>query len=171
MQIPYLDDEGAPLSQGERIKRMRERLKDVALLDSSGYLTIPFGTQVAALSPLTRNHKIHHIEADIVGSDVGDTLGRVYVRQTGTGIIRTVEDTTEYYVFPERTGVVNTYFNGNRVFDPEIYRNYRLRDRALANTLWEFVINQRDEEVNKDIDLQSLSDIRLLVYYNDFTAF
>jgi hypothetical protein len=171
LQIPYLDDEGAPLSQGERIQRMRDRLKDVALLDSSGYLTIPFSTELNVLSPLTRNHKVRHVEADIVGSDVGDTLGRVYLRQIGTGIIRSVNDTTDYYVFPERTGVINTYFNGNRVFDPEIYRNYRLRDRALANTLWEFVINQRDEEVNKDIDLQSLSDIRLLIYYNDFTAY
>lgn len=171
LQIPYLDDDGAPLSQGKRIQKMRDRLKDVALLDSNGYLTIPFGTQLEVLSPLTRNHKIHHVEADIVGSDVGDTLGRVYLRQMGTGIIRSVNDTTDYYVFPERTGVINTYFNGNRVFDPELYRNYRLRDRALANTLWELVINQRDEEVNKDIDLQSLSDIRLLVYYNDFTAY
>jgi len=37
--------------------------------------------------------------------------------------------------------------------------------------LWELVINQRDESVNRDIDLQSLSDIRVLVFYNDFTSF
>jgi hypothetical protein len=170
LQIPLLDDKGTPFSQGARIDMMRARLRDVTLLDSNGYLTIPFGTNLQQLSPLTRNHKVKYVEADIVGSNVGDTVGRVYLRSAGTGEIHDLNDELEYYRFPERTAIINTYFNGNRVFDPEVYRNYRLRDRPLVNTLWEFVINRRDEKVNADIDLQSLSDIRLLVFYNDFTA-
>ena len=52
-----------------------------------------------------------------------------------------------------------------------IYQNYRHRDRPFANTHWELVINQRDESVNQDINVQSLSDIRLYVYYSDLTTF
>jgi hypothetical protein len=71
----------------------------------------------------------------------------------------------------ERTGVVNASLLGSKVYDPEVYRNYRFRDRPLVNTLWELIINQRDEAVNRDIDLQSLTDIRILIYYSDFTTF
>jgi hypothetical protein len=170
LQIPLLDDKGTPYSQGARIDMMRARLRDVNLLDENGYLTIPFSTTFKQLSPLTRNHKLRYVEADIVGSDVGDTVGRVYLHSAGTGAVHDLNDEIEYYRFDDRTAVVNTFFNGNRVFDPDVYRNYRLRDRPLVNTLWEFVINRRDEQVNADIDLQSLSDIRLLVSYNDFTA-
>jgi hypothetical protein len=41
----------------------------------------------------------------------------------------------------------------------------------MVNTLWELVINRRDETVNKDIDLATLSDVRVLIYYSDFTSF
>ena len=171
MQIPTLDDSGAAISQGERIDMMREKLGSVDLLDKNGYLSIPFSTALDELSPLTRNHKVAYVETDIVGADVGDTVGRIYLRQAGTGVIRNVSDEKDYYVFPERTAVINSFFNGNRLFTPEVYRNYRFRDRPMVNTLWEMMINRRDEAVNKDIDLQSLSDIRLYVFYTDFTAF
>ena len=46
-----------------------------------------------------------------------------------------------------------------------------LQRRPLLNTQWELVINQRDELANKDIDLKTLSDIRILIYYSDFTTF
>ena len=58
----------------------------------------------------------------------------------------------------------------SKVFDPEVYRNYRFRDRPMVNTHWELVLNMRDEQVNKDVDLASLTDIRVLVYYTDFTS-
>jgi len=170
MRIPFLDENGQPISQGARIDRMRARLGSVDLLNASGYLTIPFSTTLDSVSPLTRNHKVLYIEADIVGSDVGDTVGRLYLSQAGTGVVRNIADEVDYYVFPERTAVINPYFNGNRVFDPQVYRNHRLRGRPLVNTAWELFVNQRDENANKDIDLQSLSDIRLYVYYTDFTA-
>jgi hypothetical protein len=170
-QIPYYDEYGGALSQGARIELMRERLSDVTLLDSKGYLAIPFSTRIEELSPLTRNHKIDYIETDIVGSNIGDTVGRLYLRARGTGIIAGVDGERDYYVFPQRTAVINPFFNGNRIYDAEVYRNYTLKDRPLVNTNWELVINRRDEVVNRDIDLGSLSDIRILMFYKDFTAY
>ncbi len=170
LEIPLLDGTGRPMAQSERIARMQDALTGSDYLDENGYVTIPFGTSVDDLSPLTRNHKILYLEANMIGSDVGDRLGRIYVRQRGTGVIRTVDDNRDYYVFPERTAVVDTFFNGNRVFPPQVYQNLRLRDRPFVHTMWEMVINQRDESVNRDIDLASLSDVQLLIYYTDFTA-
>lgn len=172
LRIPTLDEDGQPLSQSDRIDMMRTRLADVDLLDERGYLTVAFQNSLDELSPLTRNHKILHVEAEIIGSSIGDTVGRVYMRMAGTSVVRRISDDERgYFVFPERTAVVNTFFNGNRVFTPDVYQNARLRDRPLVNTAWEMIINQRDEAVNRDIDLASLSDIRLYVYYTDFTVF
>ncbi len=171
LKVPYLKTSGTPMTEAERIAAMRERLKDVKLLDSRGYLTLPFSTQLRELSPLTRNHKIRHVEIDLQGARMGDAVARVYLRMSGTGVLRNVADDTDYYVFPERTAVINTSLLGSKVFDPEVYRNYRFRDRPLVNTLWELIVNQRDETANQDIDLQSLTDIRVLIYYSDFTAF
>jgi hypothetical protein len=56
------------------------------------------------------------------------------------------------------------------VFTPEVYRNNRLRDRPYVNSNWELVFNQVDEQVNRDININSLSDIRLYIYYTDFTG-
>ncbi|MEO1269157.1 MAG: hypothetical protein AAFX99_13730 [Myxococcota bacterium] len=173
--IPRLDDNGDALSQGDRYRMFREKLTDVTLLDSNGYITIPFSTDLSELSPLTRNHKILYVEVDMYGSDNGDTVGLAYIRQKGTGIINTVHDAREYYRFDDRTAVVNTIFNGNRYFETTAnvsgyYKTYRLRDRPLVNTGWELVINQRDEEVNQDINLAALNDVRIYIYYGDVTA-
>jgi hypothetical protein len=171
LEIPYFDEGGDPYSQARRIELMQEALADPERLDSNGYITIPFGTDFSQLSPLTRNHKIRYIEVNVNGSEVGDRLGRIYLRQRGTSMIRTINDETAYFVFPIRTGVVDAFFNGSRVFPPEVYQNLRLRDRPFAHTMWELVINQRDEAVNRDIDLRSLSDIQVFVHYTDFTVF
>lgn len=169
LAIPRTDG-GPALSQTERISRFRQALVSGSLLDANGYLTIPFTTSLAQLSPLTRNHKVLYLETEIIGSNVGDPVGRIYVRQTGTGLVRPVMGDPRSYRLPERTAVVNTFFNGVRSFSPEVYRNDRLRDRPFINSYWEFVLNQRDESVNQDVDLQSLTDVRVYVYYTDFTA-
>jgi len=169
--IPRLDDDGAAISQADRIAMMRDRLADVTLLDSEGYLTISFSTDFQSLSPLTRNHKIEYIEVEMIGSDLGDTVGRIYLKQGGTSVVSSLEGEKVYYSFPQHTAVLNPYFNGDRVFGDDIYRSVRLRDRPYVNTSWDLVINQRDESVNQDIDLQSLTDIRFYVYYSDFTAY
>jgi hypothetical protein len=170
-RIPDLDDSGKALSQSDRINLMRKRLTDPVLLDENGYIRIPFATTIDQLCPLTRIHKLRYLEAEVIGSDVGDTLGRLYVRQAGTGIVRGLDDQKLYYRFPEKTAVVNPFFNGNRVFTPELYQSVRLRERPFANTAWELYINQRDELENQDIDLNSLTDVRIYVYYRDFTPF
>ncbi|HEY1088435.1 MAG TPA: hypothetical protein VGE37_12095, partial [Archangium sp.] len=165
LKIPYLKENGQPLDEDARINMLRTSLKDVKLLDARGYLTLPFSTVMKDLSPVTRNHKVQHVEIDLQGNRMGDSIARVYLRMAGTGVVRNVSDDLDYYVFPERLGVVNASILGSKIFDPEVYRNYRFRDRPLVNTLWELVINQRDELANKDIDLATLSDIRVLIYY------
>ncbi|HEY5955501.1 MAG TPA: hypothetical protein VIV60_03060, partial [Polyangiaceae bacterium] len=169
LNIPRYGDDRSVLTQSDRVGRFRKALADTRWLDANGYLVIPFGTNLEKLSPLTRNHKVLYIEAEIIGSDIGDALGRVYLKQNGTGVILSVNNDKDYYRFPERTAVINPFFNGVRSFSSEVYRNDRLRDRPLVNTHWEFVLNQRDEYANQDINLNALTDIRLLVYYTDFT--
>ena len=92
-------------------------------LDENGYLTIPFSYRTSTeLSPLTRNHKVlYFIEAEIIGSDVGDTVGRLYVRDsTGTNVDR-VGGRTSGCTTASRIGsaVLNPFFNGNRIFEPD----------------------------------------------------
>jgi hypothetical protein len=171
LAIPRLDEGGKPLCQADRITKFREKLCDASYIDERGYRTLPFSTSLARLSPLTRDHKILAVEAEIIGADVGDTLGRIYVRQRGTGMVESLAGEKSYYRLPERTAVVNPFFNGVRVFGAEVYRSDRLRDRPYVNTHWELIINQKDEAANQDINLKSLTDIRLYVYYTDFTQF
>ena len=171
VKVPRLDGTGAAIAQSARIDMLRERLRDPSLLDQNGYLTVPFETTLADLSPVTRDHKIAYVQAEIIGSNVGDTLGRIYLRQTGTSTVYSVSGSKIYYRFPERLAVVNPFFNGNRVFTDDVYRNSDFRDRPYLNSSWELVINQRDEGVNQDIDLQSVTDVRVYVYYSDFVSY
>ncbi|RMF13263.1 MAG: hypothetical protein D6761_11410, partial [Candidatus Dadabacteria bacterium] len=168
-QIPRADTTGVALSEAQRQHLLRERLQDPALLSPDGYMTIPFQTVVADLSPLTSGHRIVGIEAEIVGTDVGDDLGRVYVVQRGTGLITDADRDKHFYGFPARTAVINPFFNGTRVYEDNLYRNARLRDRPFVNTAWDLVLNLRDERVNRDINPASINDIRLYVFYEDFT--
>ncbi len=170
LEIPRLSARGQALSHTERVRLLRERLVSTSLLDERGYRVIPFGTRLDLASPLTRAHKIQHLEAEIDGTSVGDDLGRVYVTQRGTGVVQGVSGATSFYAFPERTAVLDVSFNGHQVFAPEVYKSERLRDRPLINTAWQLILNQRDEAVNQDIDLNALTDIRLYVFYTDFTA-
>ena len=169
LAIPEIDADGVALSDEQRTILLREGIQNATLLDPRGYISVPFSTTLERLSPLTRNHKILYMEAEIVGEDVGDDLGRVYVQQRGTGIVRNVDGEKSFFAFPNRTAVINTYFNGTPVFDETVYRNERLRDRPLVNTGWELVFNRKDEHVNTDVLLDSLTDIRLFFYYTDFT--
>jgi hypothetical protein len=171
LRIPTKDQEGITLTQSQRDALLQERLRDPKLIDSRGYLTIPFRTDLAPLSPLTRNHQIQYMEVNM-DVQTQDTLGRVYVRQRGTGVVRSVGGGTDYYILPEVTGVLNTFFNGVKATqNAATYRNGRLRGRPLVNTHWELIVNQRDEAVNQDIDLRTLTDIKIYVYYTDFTVF
>jgi hypothetical protein len=171
LSVPRLDADGAPRTQAARVDDLRKALADPGRLDESGFVRLPFSTTRSRLSPLTRNHKILRLEAEMIGSDIGDTVGRLYVAQVGTGTVVGVDGASEYYRFPERTAVLNPFFNGVRVYSPDVYTNDHLRDRPLLNTHWDLVINQKDEAANQDINLQSLTDVRLYIYYTDFTQF
>ncbi|MEL6180060.1 MAG: hypothetical protein AAFS10_13960, partial [Myxococcota bacterium] len=169
LDVPRIDEQGRPLTSSQREAIMHRALRDPARLNPQGHLTLPFSTNLDELSPLTRNHKILFVEAEISASDKGDDVARLYLRQQGTHVVRSVDDTLQFYRFPSRTAVINPFFNGNRYFTPEVYRTNRLRDRPVASTAWELLINQRDEAANRDLNLQSITDIRLFVYYTDFT--
>jgi hypothetical protein len=94
----------------------------------------------------------------------------VYLAQAGTGVVEPLTGPASYYRFPERTAVINPFFNGVRTFIPQVYMSQRLRDRPFVNTNWVMVLNQLDELANEDVNLDSLTDIRVYVYYTDFTV-
>ncbi|MBL8937708.1 MAG: hypothetical protein JNM69_24305 [Archangium sp.] len=169
-KVPLMSDTGAANGGNTRQERFVQRLSDVSLRDANGYIVIPFSTDLGDLSPLTRNHKVRHVEIDLQGASA-DPVTRVYLRMRGTGSVRKVDDEVSYYLFDSRLGVVNASINGVKTFDADLYRNYRFRDRPLVNTRWELVLNTRDEPANRDIQLKALTDVRILFYYSDFTSF
>ncbi|MFT3926513.1 MAG: hypothetical protein QM778_28470 [Myxococcales bacterium] len=171
LRIPRLGKDGVALSESDRIELFRKALIDPDRLNARGYLTFPFSIGPDVPSPLTSIHKIEHLEAEIQGSGVGDRLGRVYVTSRGTATLRDLQGELSYLRLPAITSVVDTFFNGVKpVFvDPEVYQDLRLRERPLLNSLWELSLNLRDEQSNRDIQVQELTDVRLYVYYEDFT--
>ena len=174
IQIPRTGENGTALSEAERTKLFRETITGTDVIDSNGHINIPFSTNLTKLSPFTRNHKIKFIEAEVIGSDTGDSVGRIYLHQRGTGALSSLFGDRMFYKFPERMAVIDTYFNGQRWYDSSIsdfsvFRSERFRDRPFANTHWEFILNNVDEEVNEDINLDSLTDIKVYIYYTDFT--
>ena len=172
LDIPRYDEKYQPYSEATRVSLFRDALNDPGYRDGMGRFVAPFNTALTRLSPLTSNHKILYVEAEIIGSDIGDSMGRVYLRQRGTGVVEGLDGETGFYVLPERTAVINPFFNGKRwwVFSADqVFRNERLRDRPMVNTRWELVLDTNGEYVNRDINLNSLSDVRILFYYTDFT--
>lgn len=175
LRIPRLNARtGAALREADRVALFRRALRDPRWLDGRGYVAFDFPLGLELMSPLTRNHKIYYTEAEFVGSDLGDGVGRIYLTSKGTGTVRSVEGEKVFYALPARTSVMNTFFNGNREFFDntrvsDIYANFRLRDLPVANSNWQVVINTKDELVNQDVNLESLSDIKLHLYYRDFT--
>ncbi len=171
LRIARTDAKGVPLSDDQRIAAFRKALRDPSLLDERGYITVPFAVDELAISPLTAIHKVEHVEAEIQGSGVGDRLGRIYLTPRGTATMRTLDDGHSFLRLPAVTAVVNTFFNGVKpsFVDAEVYQSMRLRERPLLNSLWELGLNQRDEVVNEDIQISELTDVRLYLYYEDFT--
>ncbi|MCB9642132.1 MAG: hypothetical protein H6728_03580 [Myxococcales bacterium] len=162
-----------PLSLNERVKKLGEILRDPARLNEEGYLAFPFAISLdktdSLVSPVTSNHRILYVEAEIKGTQVGDEIGRIYLRQKGTGVMRLADETLKFYALPNITSVVNTFFNGTKPLPAETYSNQRLHDRPLGNSQWELLFNQATEPANQDINLNSVSDIVLYIYYTDFT--
>lgn len=172
LNIPRVSDDGMAYSEDKRNQLLREKLTDGSLLDKNGYVVVPFKTGLDRLSPLTFSHKIKYLEAEIIGGNQGDYLGRIYIKQQGTSAVRPSEGSRLYYLFPERTAVVDTFFNGEK-WDAatDIFKNDRFRDRPFVNTNYEMVLNVMDEHVNQDLKLNEISDIKLYFYYTDFTKY
>jgi hypothetical protein len=168
--IPEVDESGYALSPAQRTDAFREKLTDPGLLDDYGYIRVPFSTTLDMTSPLTGIHKVVYVEAEVQGSDVGDRLGRVYLTARGTGTIRDLEGGQQYNRMTPLTAVINPFFNGVRVFDPDFYGEGRLKDRPFVNNLWELALNLRDEAVNEDINVNSITDVRLFFFYEDFSS-
>lgn len=173
LKIARVAEDGTPRSISERIDDFQAAITDRNRLNAEGFLSFPFDISVdkgtSKVSPITINHKLLYIEAEIIGGDIGDSTGRLYLRQKGTSWVRLGGNNFQYYVLPPRIAVINPFFNGVKTFNPVVYQNYRLRERPLANSHWELLLNQFSERVNQDINLNSLNDIRLYVYYTDFT--
>ncbi len=185
LRIPRYADDGQVLSAQARIDRFRAALQDPARLDEDGALAIGFSTTFDQLSPLTTNHKILFIEVGLFGGEMGDGVGRVYLRQRGTGVVGGTDARRRFFTFPARTAVMNPFFNPGGGADDirfgqdsdgaitgptrSIYRSYRFRERPFVQTDWSLVIDQRNEEVNRDISLAGLDDVLIYVFYTDFT--
>ncbi len=174
LRIPRTHDDKTPRDLNDRVAAFQKALADPNRLNEEGYTTLPFSISVSGnqsyLSPITYNHKILYVEAEINSTSKGDDVARLYLRQKGTGMIRLQADAEiQYYALPQRSAVINPFFNGAKVFSLDVYRNFRLRDRPLGNTQWELLFNQVSEKSNQDIDIHSISDIILYIYYTDFT--
>lgn len=185
LRIPRYDESGQVLSAQARIDRFRAELQDPARLNESGALELSFSTTFDQLSPLTTNHKILFIEVGLFGGEMGDGVGRVYLKQRGTGVVEGTDARRRFFTFPARTAVMNPFFNpGNGEDDirfgqdsdgaitgptRSIYRSYRFRERPFVQTDWSLVIDQRNEEVNRDISLAGLDDVLVYIFYTDFT--
>lgn len=178
---PYTDDNVVRTTQLDA-EAFRTALQNPELLDDRGGIAVRFPTTFDQLSPLTINHKVLFVEVELFGEGVGDGIARIYLRQTGTGVVSGT-DRRRFYAFEPRTAVLNPQFNGDRddLFGQDaggiiagptrsIYRSYRFRERPFVQSSWELVLDQRNERVNQDIDLGGLDDIVLYVYYTDFTA-
>lgn len=169
LAVPRIDTLGQPLSERARVEYLRRALSDGSLVAADGTLTVRFATALDRLSPRTWNHKIASIEAEIIGADVGDAYGRVYLSQTGTSTVAGNKGEQTFYLLPKRSDVINTYFNGFRSFgDPALYQSTTLAQRPVVNTQWQLVLDGRNESENRDINIGSLTDIRLYVHYLDY---
>ena len=179
LQVPE-QHAGQALTPQKRFLAFQERLQSVPR-DGRGALLIDFMTSLERLSPLTHNHKVRFVEVELVGRDLGDEFGRVYVRQKadGIGFLRDVDGGKLTYSLPQRTAVVDVSFNGERpvsevlgLFEGSVwdyYRSERLRDRPLHHSGWQLIFDLQSEHVNRDIELSGLEDIRIYLWYTDFT--
>lgn len=174
LRIPRTAADGRALNDIERSQLLQKALIDPKNINSEGIIHFPFSISVnkseGRVSSRTINHKITYVEADLGGTQVGDRIGRINLVQKGTGVVRVAKDNLTYYTLPQRTAIINLFFNGVKDLDDKtVYKNYRLRDRPLGNTHWEIQFDLLNEKDNQDIDLTSVSDLQIYIYYTDFT--
>ena len=169
-QIPKQAADGTALGIEARADLFRARLADPGLLDPHGSVVIPFSTARDLASPLTRVHKIDHLEAELKGSFRDGQVGRLFLSQRGTGSIDALDESTRAYRFEPVTTVINPFFEGKKRanLDPKIYEDERFRDRPLLNTAWALGLDAQRAGASGDIDVRSVTDVILYLYYTDF---
>lgn len=167
--LSELGPDNAALTKEDRRSKLRELLAGSDYRDGNGRLVFPFSTVLDKVSPQTLNHKIQRIEAEIV-PQIGDNQARLYLVQRGTGVVKNTEATLNHYSLPLRQAVLDTFFAGQKPLGDSVYENTTFEDRPLINTGWQLVFDPQAESVNRDVDLGTLDDIRLYLYYQDFTA-
>lgn len=156
------------LAPAQRNALFVAELQKTQYLDDRGYIRVPFATSIRQTSPVTAIHKVRFVESEISGRDTGDLEARLYLTSRGTSTVRALDGSLSFQRIPPITAVLNPFLNGNKFFTPEVYESDRLKDRPFVNSLWEVTLNLRDEEANADIDLNSLTDIRIFFFYEDF---
>ena len=175
LKIKRVAENGEPLSTTQREQLLQMQLNDRLRINSEGFIAFPFPLSV--LSDDSRvftaynqaQNSLHRSRSDRRRSRrwCGTALPTAKKEQES---FRVSKSELKYYALPQRTAVLNTFFNATKDLDRAIYQNYRLRDRPLGNTHWELLINQYSEKENQDINLNSINDIKLYVYYTDFTT-
>lgn len=128
----------------------------VPLVSRIDYL-FDFTTGSDLVSPLTAIHKIDHLEANMIGTGLGDGFGRLFISQRGTATVEALDGTKNVYRFEPRTAVINPFFHSTKppLINPQIYENERFRDRPFLNSEWLLGLDLHGEEVNRDIGLRA----------------
>ena len=183
-----------PLAHSDRVKLMRRRLQSSGYRDLQGRASIPFSTALDRLSPRTFGHRVLAVEAEIVGGDLPDGAGRLYLVQEGAGLIRGAGGERMTYALP----VIGTLLDaggpaeagpgtslpapllrnqpvagGQGAADAPLgrfRRSFRLRGRPVVNSGWRLVIDTQEEPANAGLALGAIDDIVLRIFYTDFTA-
>ncbi len=159
----------------------RQKLLDGGFTDSKGRLSIPFATNVNPGNPIFStnifNDRIKSIRVDLIGSNLGDDQGVVYIEQGGTSFVRTPagfagsanESVRQWNVRPWRAAIAAS-FNGQFSLPPEVVNNTELFGRSVAFANWAVVIDRTNEPRNTDIDFSTLEDIRIIVLHEGYTV-
>lgn len=163
-------ENGIAFTRTEERQSLFDMISDPVFINADGQLEFDFRTSVEDLSPCTFNHQIDHIETVMVGgsSPGSDQEADLLVWQEGTGTILDEVGDPVFYRLPARLTVSNPRFDGATFYDPAVYRRFEMRQRPYLNSTWRLILDQRNPE-NADIDLRTLEDIHLYIYYTDFT--
>ncbi len=172
LDVPRIGLDGLAIPAGERQRILRQRLNSPELLNRNGFLEMPFATLLWRIPLLSAMAKIEHIEVEFSGSDVGNAEGHLQVVQQGTSTLQRLDGTTWYLRLDPRQALPNIFFNGFRAHvaaQPDFYKNKQLKDRPVVNGDWKLVLDQRADVDNQDINLNSITDVKLYIYYKFYT--
>ena len=180
------------LSHAERVELFRRRLLTTDHRDEQGRISVPFSTELGALSPRTWGHKVLSVEAELVGADLPEEGARLYLVQDGASLVRSAAGDRQAYGLPPVTAVIDAGTGlapstapGTSLPAPRLRtrppglhdaplgryrRSFRFRERPLVNAGWRLVIDLHGEPDNAGLRLGALDDVVLRIFYTDYTA-